>query len=124
MSVNPGERHPFLDDLAEDAELTSTLMRRAVIGRENVKKLVTAVGTLYRSQTPLFLGSIENRTLLQYHAEMVNGKSIDGVAVIERDPSGTVQRVSVTFSPLDSALSLAARLAPQVENELGADLFL
>ena len=53
MSASNGERHPFLDDLTADAELTSTLMRRAVTGRENIKKLIAAVGSLYKSQTRL-----------------------------------------------------------------------
>lgn len=124
MSANHGERHPFLDDLTDDAELTSTLMRRPVTGRDNVKKLVAAVGSLYKSQTPTFLATVENRTLLQYEAELVNGRTIRGVAVIERNADGTVPRVSVTFSPLDSALSLAARLASLVEDELGQGIFL
>ena len=124
MSANKGERHPFLDDLTEDVELTSTLLRGSVTGRDNVKRLVAAVGSLYKSQTPTFLASVENRTLLQYRAELVNGRTIDGVAVIERNADGSVPRVSVTFSPIDSALSLAARLASLIEDELGRDILL
>jgi hypothetical protein len=124
MLANTDDRHPFLDDLTSDAVITSTLMRRPVSGRESVKKLVDAVGSLYVSQTPLFYGHCGNRSLLQYEAKLGNGKTIQGVAVIERNADGSVPRVSVTFSPIDSALSLAARLGSLLEHDLGEDIFL
>jgi hypothetical protein len=124
MSANNGGRHPFLDDLTVDAELTSTVMRRAVSGRENIKKLIAAVDSLYKSQTPTFFGTFENRSLLQYAAELGNGKTLCGVAIIERNPDGGVPRVSVTFSPIDSAMSLAARLGSLLEQDLGPNVFL
>lgn len=124
MSTNTEDRHPFLDDLTGDAELTSTVMRRTVSGRESIKKLITAVGSLYKSQTPIFFGTVENRSLLQYDAELGNGKMLRGVAVIERNPDGSVPRVSVTFSPIDSALSLAVRLGVLLEEDLGRDVFI
>jgi hypothetical protein len=124
MSITNGERHPFLDDLTADAVLTSTFLRRPVTGRENIKKLVAAVGSLYLSQKPTFYGHCDDRSLLQYQAELGNGKTIEGVAVIERNADGGVPRVSVTFSPLDSALSLAARLGSLLEQDLGTDIFL
>lgn len=124
MSANTSERHPFLDDLTSDAVITSTLMRGPVSGRENVKRLVNAVGSFYVSQTPFFYGHCGNRSLLQYEAELGNGKRIQGVAVIERNADGSVPHVSVTFSPIDSALSLAARLGALLEQDLGKDIFL
>jgi hypothetical protein len=124
MSATSGERHPFLDDLTPDAELTSTVMRRAVAGRENIKKLIAAVGSLYKSQTPTFFGVVENHALLLYEAELGNGQVLQGVAVIDRNPDGSVPRVSVTFSPLEAALSLASSLGSLLEDELGKGLFL
>jgi hypothetical protein len=103
-------RHPFLDDLAPDAELRSTVLRESVFGPEKIKRLVDAVGSFYKSQTPTFFESAGSRGLLQYEAELGNGLIVHGTAVIERNPDGSVQHVSATFSPLDSALSLAGRL--------------
>lgn len=124
MSDHNGDRHPFLDDLTADAVLSSTIMRRSVSGRENIKKLVAAVGSVYETQTPLYFGSLGNRSLLQYEAVLDNGKAIRGVAVVERNEAGGVEHVSVTFSPLDSALSLSARVGSLLERELGEGLFL
>lgn len=124
MSANRGERHPFLDDLTADAEFTSTVLRRAVSGRDNIKKLIAAVGTLYKSQTPTFMGAVDNRTLLQYDAELGNGQILNGVVLIDRNADGSVPKVNVTFSPLDAVVSLAARLGPLVEDDLGKGLFL
>ncbi len=124
MSDPAHTRHPFLDDLAPDAEMTSTILRRPVSGRENIKKLVGAVATVYKSQTPIFLETIGSRSFLQYEAELANGMPLTGVAVIERNADGGVQHVSVTFSPLGPALSLSGRLGAILDGDLGDALFL
>ena len=36
MSEEKAQRHPFLDDLAPDAELRGTTLRRTVKGRDNI----------------------------------------------------------------------------------------
>jgi len=123
MSSNNGKKHPFLDDLADDAELSGTVLRRAVSGRDNIKRLVEAVGTLYASQTPTFYGAIDQRHFLQYKASLRTGLDLEAVGVIERDESGIVRRVTMTFAPLDAALSLSAGLAGIVGEEFGDDLF-
>ena len=117
-------RHPFLDDLTLDAELVSTILRKPVSGRETVKRVVEAVGTFYKSQTPTFFESAGARKLLQYDAVLGNGLTIHGTVVIERNPDGGVPRVSVTFSPLGAALSLAGRLGALLDKDLGEGLFL
>lgn len=124
MTDKSQTRHPFLDDLAPDAELESTVLRRAVKGRENITRLVNAVGSLYRTQTPVFLQRFGPRSVLQYDAILVNGLALRGTAVIEHSPDGSIPKVSVTFSPLGSAISLAAKLGALLDQELGEDLFL
>ena len=124
MSTDTTRKHPFLDDLAPDAQLTGSLLRRPICGRDNIRRAVQTVGTLYASQTPLFFGVVDGRGFLQYEAVLHNGRKVQAVVVIERDDAGLVQRVSVTLGPIDALLSLAGRLGPLLENELGADLFL
>ncbi len=124
MADDTQTRHPFLDDLAPDAEMTSTVLRRPLSGSENIKRLVGAVGTFYKSQTPVFFESTGTRSFLQYDATLSNGMILRGTVVIERNLDGSVPRVSVTFSPLDSALSLAGRLGALLDGELGEGLFL
>jgi len=124
MTNTTPPRHQFLDDLTADAELRSTVLRAPVVGREKVRKLVEAVRGLYKSQRPVFFESIGSRDLLQYEAELGGGLILHGTAIIERNPDRSVQRVSVTFSPLGSALSLAGRLGEHFGQELGNGLFL
>jgi hypothetical protein len=124
MTNNTPARHPFLDDLTPEAELISTTLRKPVSGRENVKKVVEAVGSFYKSQAPTFFQSAGSRKLLQYDAVLGNGTTIHGTVVIEHNPDGSVPRVSVTFSPLDAALSLAGRLGALLDEDLGEGLFL
>jgi hypothetical protein len=124
MTNNTPARHPFLDDLTLDAELLSTVLRKPISGRENIKRVVEAVGSFYKSQTPISFDSAGTRGFLQYEAVLGNGLIIHGTAVIEHNPDGSVPRVSVTFSPLGAALSLAGRLGGLLDKDLGEGLFL
>ena len=124
MSHDSDERHPFLDDLTPDAELTGSILRRPISGRENIKKLVGAVATLYKSQTPVVLETVGTRSFLQYEAVLTNGMSLTGVAVIERSADGGVHHVSVTMHSLGSVLSLSGQLGALIKSELGEGLLL
>ncbi len=123
MSTTKQEKHPFLDDLADDAELGGTLMRRPVSGRDRIRRLVEAVGTLYASQTPTFQGTIGPRHFLQYQATLRNGLKLEAIGVIERDEADVVHRVTMTFAPLDAAMSLSAGLGRILAQEFDRDLF-
>ena len=124
MSEEKAPRHPFLDDLAPDAELRGTTLRRTVKGRDNIRRLVETTGSLYASQKPLFLDKVGNRSFLGYEATLSNGRELRGVVVIDRDDEGTVHSVSVTFSLLSTALSLSARQGALLEEKFGSDLFI
>jgi hypothetical protein len=65
MTNNSPACHPFLDDLTLDAELVSTILRKPVSGRENVKRVVEAVGSFYKSQAPISFDSAGTRGFLQ-----------------------------------------------------------
>jgi hypothetical protein len=124
MSGTDIARHPFLDDLTPDAELSGTVLRKAVRGRENIRRVVDAVGKLYSSQTATFLAGVQGRTFLQYDATLRNGLALQAVAVIERNDDGSVPRVNVSMSPLAAVFSLSAQLGAQLEQDLGGDHFL
>ncbi|MGO7323291.1 hypothetical protein ACCS95_31925 [Rhizobium ruizarguesonis] len=124
MSNIQGERHPFLDDLTADAELTSSVLRGSVIGRDEIKLAVNTVGTFYASQNPTFLETVGSRLFLEYEAVLTSGESLNAVVVVDRNPDGSVPRVSVRMSPLGAVLSLAANLREALSDQLPEDLFL
>jgi hypothetical protein len=124
MSNNQGERHPFLDDLTGDAELTSSVLRGSVIGRDEIKLAVSTVGIFYASQTPTFLETVGSRLFLEYEAVLTSGEKLNAVVVVDRNPDGSVPRVSVRMSPLGAVLSLAGHLREALSNQLPEDLFL
>lgn len=124
MSHTQGERHPFLDDLSADAELIGSPLRGPVIGRDKIRLAVDAVGSFYASQTPTFLQSVGSRLFLQYEARLTNGEKLSAVVVVDRNPDGSVPRVSVRMSPLGAVLSLAAHLRETLSNQLPEHLFL
>ncbi|SCB10476.1 hypothetical protein [Rhizobium multihospitium] len=124
MSNIQGERHPFLDDLAADAELTSSVLRGAVTGRDKIKLAVNTVGTFYTSQNPIFMESAGSRLFLEYEAVLTSGEKLNATVVVDRNQDGSVPRVSVRMSPLGAALSLAKGLREALSDQLSEDLFL
>ena len=124
MSNDQGQRHPFLDDLTVDAELTSSVLRGSVIGRDQIRRAVDAVGTFYASQTPTFLQTVGSRLFLEYEAVLTSGERLNAVVVVDYNPDGSVPRVSVRMSPLGSVLSLAASLRGALSQQLPESLFL
>ncbi len=124
MSHTQEERHPFLDDLVADAELESSVLRGPVIGREAIRLAVNAVGTFYASQTPCFVQDVGARLILEYEAVLTSDESLRATVVVDRNPDGSVPRVSVRMSPLGSVLSLAAHLRETLSEQLPEDIFL
>jgi hypothetical protein len=118
------ERHLFLDDLTADAELESSVLRGPVIGRDAIRLAVNAVGTFYTSQTPRFLQDTGSRLFLEYEAVLTSGESLSATVVVDRNPNGSVPRVSVRMSPLGSVLSLAAKLREALSTRFPEDIFL
>ncbi len=79
MSHDQNERHPFLDDLTADAELTSSVLRGTVTGRDEIRLAVNSVGTFYASQTPTFLEVVGSRLFLEYEAVLTIGEKLFAV---------------------------------------------
>jgi hypothetical protein len=124
MSHTLDERHPFLDDLTADAELISSVLRGPVIGRDEIRLAVNAVGTFYASQTPTYLQTVGSRLFLEYEAVLTSGESLSAVVVVDHSADGSVPRVSVRMSPLGVVLSLATHLREALSKQLPESLFL
>ncbi|MBE1710830.1 MULTISPECIES: hypothetical protein [Mesorhizobium] len=124
MSNDQDQRHPFLDDLTVDAELISSVLREPVVGRDDIRLAVDAVGTFYASQTPMYLQTVGSRLFLEYEAVLTSGELLSAVVVVDHNPDGSVPRVSVRMSPLGSVLSLASSLRATLSTRLPASLFL
>ena len=122
--VEPVPRHPFIEDLADDVVLVSSVLRRTVHGRDLVLKVVKAGASQYAAQKPRFLGSLGERSYFEYDVDLVGGSDAVGLVSILRDGDGTVTHLNIAFSPLGSVLSIAAGVRDELSAELGADLFL
>jgi len=118
------QRHPFLDDLADDVVLTSSVLRRQVQGRDAVLKVVKAGASQYAKQTPTFLGDVGERTYFEYAVTLHDGLQGSGLVSIRRDAQRKVISLEIAFSPLDVVLSVAAGAREQLAGEFDAGLFL
>ena len=124
MSPIQSDRHPFLDDLTADTELVSSVFRAPVVGRDEIRLAVDAVGTFYVSQTPTFVQAVGSRLFLEYEAVLTSGEHLNATVVVDHNPDGSVPHVSVRMGPLGSVLSLAASLRDKLSTRLPASLFL
>lgn len=107
------QRHPFLDDLADQVVLHTSILPAPVSGRAEVLRVVKAGGSLYRQQIPTFLGNIEGRGIFEYDVELTDGTTARGLVSMVRDASGAVTQLHITFSPLGAVLAMAQALAAQ-----------
>lgn len=123
MTTQP-QRHPFIDDLAEDVVLTSSVLRHQVAGRANVLKVVKAGATQYAKQTPTFLGDVGDRSYFEYVVTLNDGLEGSGLVAIRRNAQRQVISLEIAFSPLAVVLSVAAGARDQLAADLGASLFL
>jgi hypothetical protein len=110
------QRHPFLDDLADEVVLDSSVLRRQVRGRDAVLAVVRAGAHQYASQTPVFLGDSADRTYFEYAVTLRDGLEGTGLVAIRRGADRKVTGLEIAFSPLDVVLSIAAG----VRDHLGA----
>lgn len=109
-------RHPFLNDLSPDAELTGTVLKQPIKGRENIALIVNAVGSFYEEQCTIYIEQTARRTFLEYEADLHSGTILRAIVVIERDDEGLVSHVSVRVEPLGAALAIAENLGPIVHS--------
>jgi hypothetical protein len=104
-------RHPFLDDLAPDAVLTSTALRKPLKGREAITRVIKAGGTLYERGEPMFHARYGDKSFVEYDAVLKDGPALHVVSVVHWNEKGEVVRVNVSFSPLHGALSFASKMS-------------
>jgi len=111
MTDSTGKRHPFLDDLADDVVLTTNALTDTVSGKEAVLRVVKAGSTVYARQTPTYHKKIdESRTLFEYDAELVGGRTVHAAVIIDWNGEGKASKLFLTFAPLGGALAFALRV--------------
>jgi hypothetical protein len=118
------QRHPFLDDLADDVVLSSSVLRRQISGRDAVLKVVRSGASQYAKQAPTFLGDVGDRSYFEYALTLHDGAEGTGLVSIRRNAERKVIGLEIAFSPLGVVLSIAAGARNQLAGEFDADLFL
>ncbi|WP_249136787.1 hypothetical protein [Bradyrhizobium tropiciagri] len=113
-----------MDDLTADAELVSSVLRGPVAGRDDIRRVVDAVGAFYASQTPTFVQHVGSRLFLEYEAVLNSGEKLSAAVIVDHNPDGSVPRVSVRMSPLGAVLALATGLRERLSTQLREGLFL
>ncbi len=88
-------------------------------------RIVEAGGAIYASQKPTYLKKFDGkRSLFEYDADLVGGRTVHDVVVIDWTDDGTVSHLNIGFSPLTGALSFAVKLGERVEGDFEEGLFL
>ena len=120
----PTQRHLFLDDLADNVTLVSSILRQPVAGRSAVRQVVKAAASLYLQQSPRFLGTVDGRTFFEYDVALAGGAIASGLVSIERNDNNEVSELHIAFSPLGAVLALAAGVQGLLSAEFAPALFI
>jgi drug/metabolite transporter superfamily protein YnfA len=114
----------WLNELAPNATLISSVLNRPLQSRDAVIKVIQAVGGLYEAHAVVFQAPVGDRILLEYDALAFGGVAVHGVVMLSRNPAGEISEVSVHHSPLEAVSKISAALRERLSAELGVDYFL
>ncbi|MBW9054630.1 hypothetical protein [Rhizobium mesosinicum] len=103
-------RHPFLDDLADDVVLISNVLQGEVRGSDSVLATIKTGSQIYASPPTYHNRLNDGRTLIEYDAELVGGRKVHAVVVVDWNGDNKASRVNIGFAPLGGALAFATRL--------------
>lgn len=113
----------WLNQLAPNATMISSVLRRPLHGREAIIKVVQAAGGLYEMHTVAFNGQFADRELLEYDALAFGGLPVHGVLTLTRNTSGEIVDVGIHHGPLSAVNRLSAALKGILGADLGAEYF-
>ena len=111
----------FLDELADTAVLDAAVLRERIVGSDNIRRVVAAVGGIFLSQTPGFRVQEGNLEIYEYKAALADDQHVNGVITVTRAPDGAVMHVGSYMTPLGSLQAVAAALReklPDVDESL------
>jgi drug/metabolite transporter superfamily protein YnfA len=110
---------PWLDELAPNAILISSVLNRSLRGRDAIIKVVQAVGGMYEAHSVVFRATFADRELLEYDA-LAFGVAVHGVVILSRNTEGEIFNVGVHHGPVEAVNKLSAALKERLSVGLGA----
>ena len=117
-------RHPaFLDELAFDAVMNASFLRKPIKGEVAITAVVEAVASLYATLTPVLKGSVGGRDFIEYNAELSSGLGLHAVVALTRNSEGKVSEASVLMSPLDAVLVISSKVSESLSSGMTTDFF-
>ncbi len=120
VSLSP----PWLNELAPNVNLISSVLNRPLQGREGVIRVVQTAGSLYEAHAVVFHATFGERELLEYDAKAFGGVDLHGVLTLSRNTAGDIVEVGIHHGPVGAVNRLSAALKERLATELGADYFL
>lgn len=120
----PSLTPPWLNQLAPDAIMISSVLERTVIGKDAIVKIIQAAGGLYEAHSVVFSASFGDRELFEYDARAFGDVTLHGVVTLTRSTEGEIVSVGVHHGPLSAVNKLSSALKELLGTELGAEYFL
>jgi hypothetical protein len=114
----------WLNQLAADAIMISSVLERTVVGRDAIIKVIQAAGGLYEAHAVVFSASFGDRELFEYDALAFGGVAVHGVVTLTRSAVGEIIAVGVHHGPLSAVNKLSSALKDILATELGESYFL
>ncbi|TCL64601.1 hypothetical protein [Rhizobium sp. BK251] len=122
VTAPAGGPPPWLEKLAEDATLEATVLKYPVVGRENIRALLSHAIRLYEFQDFTYKGDFGDQFFMESYRSSIRGVPIECLVVVHMNALGEADSLVINHRPLDAALLFSALMWEAVGDRFG-DLY-
>jgi pimeloyl-ACP methyl ester carboxylesterase len=113
----------FGEAFASDVVLEASVMRRPVVGAEQVKTVMGVASGIYEALAFTQQASHGPRTYLEWEAQAFGGEKLSGITVLTRNEEGKIVRAAIHHRPLAGALKFSAEIGRRLKGKVDDGLF-
>ena len=113
----------FGEAFASDVVLEASVMRRPVVGAEQVKTVMGVASGIYEALVFTQQASSGLRTYLEWEAQAFGGEKLSGITVLTRNEEGKIVRAAIHHRPLAGALKFSAEIGRRLKGKVDDGLF-
>ncbi|MFZ4835674.1 hypothetical protein [Rouxiella sp. Mn2063] len=119
----PTSPAPWWANMAEDATLEGTALKRPVTGRANIVAILSKAITLYDYQEFIYRDYVSKDLFMESYRSTVNGVPVECAVLVHMNEQGQADALMINHHPLSAALLFSKLMWDMVGNSMG-DLYL
>ncbi|HEX3380071.1 MAG TPA: hypothetical protein VHU21_09770 [Paraburkholderia sp.] len=105
----------WLANLAENATLEATVLKRPIEGRADILSVIKHAVSLYEFQHHSYKGTIDDGLYMESYRSQIQGVPIETVVVAHMNAEGETDSVVINHRPLNAALLFSRLMGERVD---------